>query len=64
MVDRSGQVVFDKMLSATQQWDSSFIGAIAVPMAVQNYAGAVQKLVGVLLADSDFQHATSKGANL
>lgn len=57
-VSRTGEKLYDRTLTANQEWDSSFIGAIAVPAAFQNYAGAVQKLIGELVSDPDFVRAT------
>lgn len=39
---------------ADLSWDSSFVGAIAIPKAQQQYPLLVQKLIGQLLADPDF----------
>lgn len=50
----SGNVVFDKIVSITHEWESSLIGAIAIPNAQNNYPIAVQKLVAKLMSDSDF----------
>lgn len=57
-VTRAGVCVYDKSLTILHKWDSSFIGAIAIPAAVQNYVGAVQKLLSKLLMDPDFVRAT------
>lgn len=56
------RVVFDKELVSEHQWESSFIGAIAIPAAMDSYGAAVQKLIGKLLADPEFVAATSPGA--
>jgi len=50
---------FDKVVSVTHEWDSSFLGAIAIPRAIENYVVTVQKLVGKLLGDSEFKAATA-----
>lgn len=44
-------------LSVRHEWESSFLGAIAIPNAVANYAPAVQKLLAELLADPAFRAA-------
>lgn len=64
VVTRANTNIYDKTLTVTHTWDSSFMGAIAIPSAVQNYAGAVQKLVFKLVTDPDFERATTwaKGA--
>ena len=59
MVERSGRVVYDRVLTARHTWDSSFIGAIAVPAAFQNHGTAMQMLLGQLFADPDFERAAS-----
>lgn len=59
-VTRSGVTAYDKSLTAVLKWDSSFMGAIAIPAAVQNYVGAVQKLLRKLLTDPDFIRATRR----
>ena len=38
-------------------WPSSFIGAVAIPAAFDNYPTAVQKLLGVVMADPAFHAA-------
>ena len=54
-------MVYDKSFEAQHEWESSFIGALAIPAAMDNYAGAVQKLVGMLFADADFSSSTAAG---
>jgi hypothetical protein len=54
VVKRDGQVRFDKVLTATHQWESSFMGNIAIPRAQQNYPTVIQKLLANLYADPDF----------
>lgn len=56
-VMRDGQTRYDRTLAATLSWESSFVGAIAVPKAQENYPRIVQKLIGTLWADADFQNA-------
>jgi len=58
VVTRDGVVAYDKPLQADHEWESSFIGAIAVPAAMENYVATLQKLIGVLLADPDFVEAS------
>lgn len=48
---------FEKQYEASHTWPSSFIGATAIPAAVDNYPTAVQKLIVVVLSDPDFQAA-------
>jgi len=56
-VTRRGARIYDKSLTVVHKWDSSFMGAIAIPAAVQNYVGAVQKLLQKFLTDPDFVRA-------
>lgn len=57
VVKRGDQVRFDKVKSVTHQWESSFVGAVAIPAAANNYPIMVQKLVGQLVSDPDFVKA-------
>jgi hypothetical protein len=54
IVRRDGQVRFDKVKATKTQWETSFIGAIAIPRAQQEYPRLVQQLVSELFADPDF----------
>lgn len=54
VVRRDGAVRFDKTKTATTEWDSNFIGAIAIPRAQQEYSRLVQKLVSDFFSDPDF----------
>ena len=56
-VKRSGQLVYDKEKAAHAEWESSFIGATAIPKAQQAYVPLVQKLLSELYADPDFLKA-------
>ena len=56
--DGDGVVVYDKTHNVVHEWESSFIGALAIPAAMQGYAAAVQKLTGQLFADPAFVQAT------
>lgn len=58
VLTRGGRVVYDKELVAEHQWDSSFIGALAIPAAMQGYSATVQKLTGLLFTDPAFIEAT------
>lgn len=50
--------LYDRQVSAERKWESSFMGAIAVPMAASNYIATLQKLLGNLFQDPDFIRAT------
>jgi len=56
----SGNVIFDKVVTIRHQWDSSFVGAIAIPNAQNNYPIAVQKLISKLMSDRDFISAVQR----
>jgi hypothetical protein len=57
VVERSSGVVYKRQLTIDKQWESSFIGAIAIPAAQQNYIAAISELLGKLFADNDFKRA-------
>jgi outer membrane PBP1 activator LpoA protein len=52
--------VFEKEISATRQWESSFVGAIAIPNAMNAYPELVSTLIANLFADTEFVAAISK----
>src|SRR5215510_9780113 len=56
-VTDGGRVLYDRQLQAKHQWESSFLGGIAVQNALHNYNVTVQKLVGQLFADPAFGKA-------
>jgi hypothetical protein len=52
---KKGTIVrYDQTKSVHHQWDSSFIGAVAIPRGQQQYPTLVQKLLATLYADRDF----------
>jgi hypothetical protein len=59
VVKRAGAVRFDKVKAARHEWESSFVGAVAIPAAQQNYPIVVQKLLTTLYSDPDFRKALS-----
>ncbi len=54
VVKVGGQTRYDAVKRAEDSWDSSFVGAIAVPKAQQQYPLLVQQLIGKLWADGLF----------
>jgi hypothetical protein len=60
VVKRDAQVRFDKIKRIDQQWESSFAGAVAIPLARNNYPLMVQKLFNALISDADFIRALRK----
>lgn len=59
-VKRGDQVRYDKVKSAKYEWESSFVGGIAIPRAQQNYPVVVQKLLADLYLDPEFVLAIKK----
>jgi len=59
-VARGGAIVFDKRIEEKQTWDSSFIGAVAIPEAINRYTEMYTKLLHRLFADEEFRAATAK----
>ena len=57
VVTRNGAQVFEKSLRVQATWPSSFVGAVAIPAAVNNYGGLYRELIGKLLDDPDFRRA-------
>jgi hypothetical protein len=57
VLTRAGAVVFDRELVAREEWPSSFIGAIAIPQAMDRYTALYPTLVTMLLTDPEFRAA-------
>ena len=60
VVTRDGKSVYDKTLTVDAKWESSFIGAVALPAAINQYTAFYKTLAGKLFADPDFQKALAK----
>lgn len=60
VVTRDGRVVFDKELAAEASWESSFMGAVAIPLAMNQYGALYKTLVGKLADDPDFRRALAR----
>ena len=58
-VSAEGKNVFEKTLVARSTWDSSFVGAIAIPEAINHYSSLYEELVLKLLTDQDFNSAVA-----
>ena len=56
-VKKEGVVRYSKSKRADASWESSFVGAIAIPKAQQQYPLLVQSLLGQLIGDAEFQAA-------
>lgn len=59
-VRRDGRMTFMKELAVDATWASSFVGAIAIPAAINEYTALHRKLVASLLADPDFRRAAAR----
>jgi hypothetical protein len=59
-VNRAGQTTFDKEFRVASSWDSSFVGGVAIPRAVNEYSALYRQLVGKLLDDPQFRAAVGK----
>jgi hypothetical protein len=59
-VTRAGKKVYSKSLTVTDSWPSSFVGAVALPEAMNRYSALYKSLVIKLLEDSDFRAALAK----
>ncbi|MES9994201.1 MAG: hypothetical protein ABW098_19810 [Candidatus Thiodiazotropha sp.] len=60
-VDRNGSRVYDKELAVESSWPSSFVGAIAIPKAINEYGALYKKLTEKLFSDKKFRHALKTG---
>jgi hypothetical protein len=59
-VTRGGRVMYDKEVSAEASWESSFMGAVAVPTAMNQYSALYKTLIAKLVDDPDFRRALAK----
>jgi len=57
---REGRPVFDKELVADDSWDSSFVGAVAIPRAIEHYGQLYRTLIDQLVGDADFRRALAR----
>lgn len=56
-VIKGGTVAYDKLKTATLQFESSFAGAVAIPKGRDMYPVTVQKFIETLINDGDFVSA-------
>lgn len=56
-LNRGTRVVYEKELSVQSAWESFFLGASAIPAAINEYTSLYKKLIGKLFGDSDFKAA-------
>ena len=59
-VTRDSRVVLDKELVVDAAWESSFVGAIALPAAINEYGAMYKTLTGKLFQDADFRSAMAR----
>lgn len=57
VVQRQGREAYRATKSVKNTWESSFVGAKAIPAAAQGYMATIEKLVTALVADPAFQNA-------
>lgn len=62
-VSNAGRTVFDKELAVDARWESSFIGAVAIPEAMNQYGAFYKRLVAQLVDDADFRRALARRAS-
>ena len=60
MVQRAGATVYDKEHRVAADWETSFIGAVGIPAAINEYSALYRKLVASLLADTAFRDALAR----
>lgn len=60
VVRRGSQVRYNSVKTVTHTWESSFIGATAIPKARESYTEMVQMLITTLVKDPDFVTALRK----
>lgn len=57
-VTRDGASVYNKELEEVAEWPSGFVGAEAIPLAINNYTSLYKRLLAKLFGDTDFKQAT------
>lgn len=57
VVSGNGTERYRRVLRADHRWESSFVGAIAIPLAFQAYPQLVERFLSQLYADIAFTHA-------
>lgn len=59
-VMKSGRVIYEKEIAAEASWESSFVGAVAIPAAMNQYGALYKTLIAKLVDDPDFRRALAK----
>lgn len=57
VVTNAGVVKYDQVKFAVHDWPSSFVGAVAIPRAIEEYQTVVAKLLTSLFSDQAFLNA-------
>lgn len=57
IVKKGEKVLYSQIKTIHHEWESSFVGAVAIPRAQQEYPVLVQRLLAALYADQDFLKA-------
>jgi hypothetical protein len=60
IVKRNGTVQYEGTKSARHEWESSFVGAVAIPRAISGYPITVRKVLAEFYADKKFIAALKK----
>ena len=60
IVKRSGATVYDKEVAVEEKWESSFVGAVALPAAINHYTAFYPALTRKLADDPEFRNAIRK----
>ncbi|MGQ2964448.1 hypothetical protein [Methylophilus sp.] len=60
IIQRAEKTVYDKELSVNSSWESSFVGAIAIPEAINQYTALYKQLIGKLFDDREFKSALAR----
>ncbi len=60
VVTRTATVLYDRILTASTEWDSAFLGVSAIPQAAGQYESLYRSLIGQLLEDAAFRAAVAK----
>jgi hypothetical protein len=59
-MNRSGNTVFDKSIATDTRFESSFVGAVAIPKGQSEYPNLVRALLIKLYTDQEFLNALRK----
>lgn len=57
VVKKSGEVRYTQIKTVHREWESSFVGSIAIPRAQEEYPRLVQQLLQLLYSDNEFLQA-------